>query len=211
MAHSTKTYPVALYETDQTRIVCPLAMIPIDLWYLVHFCLVGVERDSLLHYQREAHRVGYSDELGTAPLLGTPSHCLIGLPPPWIVLPNGATFIAEAYIRIALRFTQGQRRVAYKKFFAALAEEFPRRGLTPLPRKTVFDKTPGYPYDVFAYYAGHVRKFPINVTNMDFYRVMAEEEIIERVAFSGEHRIDEGLAVFIAQAIELDCKRMEEE
>ena len=176
-------YPNVWYRMDITRIVCPHAMKALDLFITRQYC-DGETAGSLLHYQREAHRVGTEPVPEGAMLLGTPAHCIAGLPPPWRKH-QGVEYLPQVIEMVAARHMEGKYRLAPRVFAAECMQVFRARGMEAQRPETVFHMVNPVSYDVFYAYAALVKGenpasqyFPIRY-------VLAIHEIIQLVMSSG--------------------------
>lgn len=190
---------------DLSRITCPLPMRPLDLWVTRLFC-GGEVAGSLLHYQREAHRVGYeSDTPEDQPLLGTPSHCLVGLPPPWDR--DGLSAVPpQAVLLVALRHRMGVERLA-PRLFAAEAARVARKYKTPMRKApTCFHPETTLLFDVFVVYARFIKAWSFDAEDADartYWRARAEYEILQRIQNGGGEAACE-IATAICEAIDIE-------
>ena len=195
------TLPSTWYRMDTTRIVCPLPLIPMDLFVTRAFCGEEVA-PSLLHYQREAHRVGYVEESDPPWENRTPSHCLKGLPPPWIAV-RGVSYMPEAIQWVTNRYLEGKQRFA-PRLFAAEALLMARKMGTPLaPTRTVFQPRITFLFDVFAVWASYCRKWPVTEEQFQAWRCIAEQDILQEVQHGGQAKAQE-IAMQICTAIEIN-------
>lgn len=193
--------PSTWYRMDTARIVCPLPLVPMDLFVTRAFC-GGDVASSLLHYQREAHRVGYTEESDPPWQDYTPQHCKLGLPPPWFVV-RGISFMPEPIYWITNRYLEGKQRLA-PRLFAAEALKVAREMRTPLaPTRTVFNPRITFLYDVFAVWASYCRKWDVTEEHFQAWRCIAEQDILQQVISGGPEKAKE-IATQICMAIEIN-------
>lgn len=120
-------------------------------------------------------------------LLGTPAHCIVGLPPPWPTY-KGVTFLPVIEM-VAERHMEGKHRLAPRMFAAECVRVFRLRGMKPAKRgetETVFHKINPVAYDVFYVYAALVKGNNPASQYFDSRYVLATHEIIHRVMSGGE-------------------------
>lgn len=180
-----KNYPNTWYMMDLTRIVCPHAMKPMTLFVTREFSR-GEVAESLLHYQREAHRVGTETIPPETPLLGTPAHCIVGAAPPWRTY-KGVKLLPEVIELIVERHSAGKLRLAPRVFAGECGRVFQSRGMTPAKRETVFHRVNPIAYDVFFVYAALVKSI-VTENNEDteaLHTALARHEILQAILNGG--------------------------
>lgn len=199
MSNPPTNYPNTWYMMDITRIVCPHAMKPLTLFITREFSK-GEVAESLLHYQREAHRVGAEPIPPETPLLGTPAHCIVGSAPPWRTY-KGVKLLPEVIELVVERHFQGLRRLAPRVFAGECGRVFQSRGMRPAKKETVFHKTNPISYDVFYVYATIVKGWAPATHYQPLHSLLAQQEILQAV-MNGGAKEAERISHEICDAIE---------
>lgn len=200
--------PIA-FSHDAARLLCPLAMRPLALYFLARYSS-GRDKALLLQTQREAHRVGYvSDVPEGKPLLGTPSHCLIGLPPPWRYSKTiRMHFIPGVIDLIVRRHLMKRDNLCVPYLDEAVAQAALEYGIPMRRYGTVFNQTLAPVHDVFVVYHSLVKGRHPNPETMAEDIAVAEIEVFNtlRNADSAQdmREIAEGLAAEICEAIDIE-------
>lgn len=180
------SYPNIWYVMDITRIVCPHAMKPLSL-FIVRKFLHGDVAGSLLHYQREAHRVGTETIPEETPLLGTPAHCIVGSAPPWLTR-KGVSRLPVAIQLVTERHMSGKHLLAQRMFAGECVQVFRARGMKPAKRSaeaTVFHRTSPVSYDVLYVYAVLIKGENPASQYFQARYVAASHEIVQAIMNGG--------------------------
>lgn len=200
--------PIA-FSHDAARLLCPLAVNPLALYFFARYCS-GRDKAILLQVQREAHRVGYvSDAPEGKPLLGTPSHCLIGLTPPWRYSRTlKMHFIPGVIELIVSRHLAKRDNLCVPYLDEAVAEAAQKYNIPMRRYGTVFNQELAPVHDVFVVYHSLVKGGHPNPETLDLDVALAEIEIfnILRCADSAELMRDfaQSLALDICEAIDIE-------